>query len=73
MPGAMGMRAMIVRGKGNAESFCSCSHRAGRVMSRGEAKRRITLADHQAATAGIKCGKDVAAEEDLLEVVHPLA
>jgi tRNA-splicing ligase RtcB (3'-phosphate/5'-hydroxy nucleic acid ligase) len=47
-----------VRGNGNAESFESCSHGAGRVTSRGEAKRRFTLADHRAATEGVECRKD---------------
>ena len=45
-------------GKGNPESFESCSHGAGRAMSRNEAKRRFTLADHAAATAGVECRKD---------------
>ena len=59
IPGSMGARSYIVRGKGNADSFCSCSHGAGRAMSRGEAKRRFSLEDHAAATAGIECRKDV--------------
>ncbi|HEX5373729.1 MAG TPA: RtcB family protein [Aquabacterium sp.] len=58
IPGSMGARSYIVRGKGNPESFESCSHGAGRVMSRGEAKRRFTLADHRAATEGVECRKD---------------
>ena len=58
IPGSMGARSFIVRGKGEAQSFCSCSHGAGRAMSRGEAKRRFTVADHVAATAGIECRKD---------------
>jgi tRNA-splicing ligase RtcB len=58
IPGSMGARSYIVRGKGNADSFESCSHGAGRVMSRGEAKRRFTLADHRAATEGVECRKD---------------
>src|SRR5262245_9009145 len=49
IPGSMGAKSFIVRGKGDPESFESCSHGAGRRMSRGEAKRRITLADHVAA------------------------
>jgi tRNA-splicing ligase RtcB len=57
IPGSMGTRSYIVRGKGNRESFCSCSHGAGRVMSRGEAKRRFTVEDHVKATAGIECRK----------------
>lgn len=58
IPGSMGARSYIVRGKGNPESFCSCSHGAGRAMSRGEAKRRFTLEDHAKATEGIECRKD---------------
>lgn len=59
IPGSMGARSFIVRGKGNPESFNSCSHGAGRVMSRTEAKKRFTLADHEAATKGIECRKDL--------------
>lgn len=58
IPGSMGAKSYIVRGLGNAESFCSCSHGAGRVMSRGEAKRRITLTEHKQATAHVECRKD---------------
>jgi len=58
IPGSMGARSYIVRGKGNPESFHSCSHGAGRAMSRAEAKRRFTLEDHAKATAGIECRKD---------------
>jgi tRNA-splicing ligase RtcB len=58
IPGSMGARSYIVRGLGNPESFESCSHGAGRVMSRGEARRRFTLADHRAATEGVECRKD---------------
>jgi tRNA-splicing ligase RtcB len=58
IPGSMGTRSYIVRGKGNRESFCSCSHGAGRVMSRGEAKRRFSVEDHIKATEGIECRKD---------------
>ncbi len=60
IPGSMGTRSYIVRGKGNADSFCSCSHGAGRAMSRTEAKRRFTLEDHVKATEGIECRKDEA-------------
>jgi tRNA-splicing ligase RtcB len=60
IPGSMGAKSYIVRGRGNKESFESCSHGAGRAMSRGEAKRRFTLADHAAATAGVECRKDAA-------------
>jgi tRNA-splicing ligase RtcB len=58
IPGSMGAKSFIVRGKGNAESFHTCSHGAGRAMSRGEAKRRFTLDDHAAATAHVECRKD---------------
>lgn len=58
IPGSMGAKSFIVRGKGNAEAFCSCSHGAGRTMSRAEAKRTFTLDDHIAATAGVECRKD---------------
>lgn len=58
IPGSMGARSYIVRGLGNAESYCSCSHGAGRVMSRGEAKRRITLEQHRKATEHVECRKD---------------
>ena len=54
----MGAKSFIVRGKGNRESFHSCSHGAGRVMSRTEARRRFTLKDHEEATAGVECRKD---------------
>lgn len=54
----MGAKSFIVRGKGNAESFCTCSHGAGRTMSRTEAKRRFTVEDHVRATAGVECRKD---------------
>ena len=58
IPGSMGARSYIVRGLGNAESFESCSHGAGRRMSRTEARKRFNLQDHAAATAGVECRKD---------------
>jgi tRNA-splicing ligase RtcB len=58
IPGSMGARSYIVRGKGNPESFHSCSHGAGRAMSRSEAKKRFTVSDHEKATSGIECRKD---------------
>ena len=60
IPGSMGTRSYIVRGKGNADSFHSCSHGAGRVMSRTQARREITLAQHREATAHVECRKDAA-------------
>ncbi len=85
IPGSMGVRSYI----GNPESFNSCSHGAGRSMSRGKAKKSITLEQHIAATEGVVCRKDagvidespaaykdieavIAAESDLVEVVHTL-
>lgn len=58
IPGSMGARSYIVRGKGNTESFMSCSHGAGRAMSRTEAKRRFSVADHVRMTQGVECRKD---------------
>jgi len=58
IPGSMGARSFIVRGLGNAESFHSCSHGAGRVMSRTAAQKRFTVEDHIAATEGVECRKD---------------
>lgn len=59
IPGSMGARSFIVRGKGNPDSFQSCSHGAGRKMSRSAAKKAFTLADHETATAGVECRKDI--------------
>lgn len=89
IPGSMGARSYIVRGLGNPESFESCSHGAGRVMSRTKAKKLFTVEDQIKATAGVECRKDanvideipmaykdidavMAAQEDLVEVVHTL-
>ncbi len=58
IPGSMGARSYIVRGLGHDESFHSCSHGAGRAMSRTAARKRFTLADHALATAGVECRKD---------------
>ncbi|MGH8595258.1 MAG: RtcB family protein [Gammaproteobacteria bacterium] len=58
IPGSMGACSFIVRGLGNDESFHSCSHGAGRLMSRNEAKRRFSIDDHIKATAGVECRKD---------------
>lgn len=58
IPGSMGAKSFIVRGKGNPESFNSCSHGAGRVMSRAEARKKFTLQDHIRDTDGVECRKD---------------
>jgi tRNA-splicing ligase RtcB len=77
IPGSMGARSFIVRGLGNAESFDSCSHGAGRKMSRTAARRQFTVDDHVAATAGVECRKDAdvidetpAAYKDIDAVMH---
>ena len=58
IPGSMGAKSFIVRGLGNEESFCSCSHGAGRVMSRTKAKKMVSLEEHKLATADVECRKD---------------
>ena len=58
IPGSMGAKSYIVRGKGNPASFCSCSHGAGRKMSRNAAKRQFSEQDVERQTAGVECRKD---------------
>ncbi len=58
IPGSMGTKSYIVKGKGNPDSYCSCSHGAGRAMSRGDARRRFTIEDLERQTAGVECRKD---------------
>jgi tRNA-splicing ligase RtcB len=58
IPGSMGTGSFIVEGLGNEESFCSCSHGAGRKMSRAKAKKTISLSDHKAAMKGIEARLD---------------
>jgi tRNA-splicing ligase RtcB (3'-phosphate/5'-hydroxy nucleic acid ligase) len=58
IPGSMGTKSYIVKGKGNAQSFCSCSHGAGRIMSRSMAKNTYTLDDLINQTNGVECRKD---------------
>lgn len=58
IPGSMGTKSYIVRGKGNELAFHSCSHGAGRRMSRGDAKRKFTIADLEEQTKGVECRKD---------------
>jgi tRNA-splicing ligase RtcB (3'-phosphate/5'-hydroxy nucleic acid ligase) len=72
IPGSMGARSYIVRGLGNDESFHSCSHGAGRAMSRGEAKRRFSVADHIKATAGVECRKDAAVIDETPMAYKPI-
>ena len=65
IPGSMGARSYIVRGLGNEDSFHSCSHGAGRTMSRNEAKRRFTVDDHARATEGVECRKDLGVLDEI--------
>lgn len=60
IPGSMGAKSFIIRGLGNGDSFHSCSHGAGRVMSRSAARQQITLAQHREATAHVECRRDAA-------------
>ncbi|MCY1489289.1 RNA-splicing ligase RtcB [compost metagenome] len=65
IPGSMGAKSYIVRGLGNAEAFCSCSHGAGRTMSRSQAKKRFSVADQVRATAHVECRKDQAVIDEI--------
>ncbi|MBX5460826.1 MAG: RtcB family protein [Steroidobacteraceae bacterium] len=65
IPGSMGARSFIVRGKGNADSYCSCSHGAGRRLSRGAARRAFTVADLKQQTAGVECRKDAGVLDEI--------
>jgi tRNA-splicing ligase RtcB len=69
----MGAQSFIVRGLGNPESFNSCSHGAGRAMSRAEARRRFTIADHEAATAGVECRKDADVIDETPAAYKPIS
>ena len=59
IPGSMGAKSFIVKGKGNPESFTSCSHGAGRKMSRTRAKKAFTLNDLLEQTEGVECSTDL--------------
>lgn len=65
IPGSMGQRSYIVRGKGNPESYCSCSHGAGRRMSRSKARKTFTTADLVAQTEGVECLKTDAVLDEI--------
>lgn len=65
IPGSMGQRSYIVRGKGNADSYCSCSHGAGRRMSRARARKLFNLDDLKAQTEGVECRKDDAVLDEI--------
>jgi tRNA-splicing ligase RtcB len=72
IPGSMGACSFIVRGLGNEESFHSCSHGAGRSMSRNEAKRRFTMEDHAKATEGVECRKDADVVDETPAAYKPI-
>ena len=65
IPGSMGARSYIVRGKGSAESFHSCAHGAGRRMSRSQAKKMFSADDLARQTAGVECRKDVGVVDEI--------
>ena len=65
IPGSMGQKSYIVRGKGNIDSYCSCSHGAGRRMSRTQARREFTVEDLARQTEGIECRKDDAVLDEI--------
>lgn len=72
IPGSMGAKSFIVRGKGNPESLCSCAHGAGRAMSRTEAKRRFSVADVERQTAGVECRKDAGVIDEIPGAYKPI-
>ncbi len=72
IPGSMGAKSFIVRGLGNPESFDSCSHGAGRVMSRTAAKKLVTLDEHIADTAGVACRKDEGVIDETPKAYKPI-
>jgi tRNA-splicing ligase RtcB len=72
IPGSMGAKSFIVRGLGNEESFHSCSHGAGRVMSRNEAKRRVSLDEHIRDTEGVECRKDAGVIDETPKAYKPI-
>ncbi|MBK4731274.1 RtcB family protein [Oxynema sp. CENA135] len=72
IPGSMGAKSYIVKGKGNAESYCSCSHGAGRLMSRSKAKKSFTLDDLVAQTDGVECRKDKGVIDEIPGAYKPI-
>lgn len=72
IPGSMGARSFIVRGLGNEQSFCSCSHGAGRVMSRTKAKKLVSLVEHRQATADVECRKDEGVIDETPSAYKPI-
>ena len=72
IPGSMGAKSFIVRGLGNPDSFDSCSHGAGRIMSRTQAKKLVTLDEHIADTAGVECRKDQGVLDETPKAYKPI-
>ena len=72
IPGSMGAKSYIVRGKGEPNSFCSCAHGAGRRMSRGQAKKKFTAQDLIAQTAGVECRKDAGVIDEIPGAYKPI-
>ncbi len=65
IPGSMGAKSFIVRGRGESESFCSCSHGAGRRMSRTQARSQFSVEDLRQQTSGIECRKDTGVIDEI--------
>jgi len=65
IPGSMGTRSYIVRGRGHPDAFHSASHGAGRRMSRGKAKKSFSVDDLRAQTEGVECRKDHAVLDEI--------
>lgn len=72
IPGSMGAKSFIVKGKGNHDSFCSCSHGAGRRMSRAKAKQEFDVADLIQQTEGIECRKDRGVIDEIPSAYKPI-
>ncbi len=72
IPGSMGAKSFIVKGKGNLDSFCSCSHGAGRLMSRNKAKKHFTLDDLIQQTHGVECRKDPQVIDEIPGAYKPI-
>lgn len=73
IPGSMGAQSFIVKGKGNVHSYCSCSHGAGRLMSRTKAKNHFSLDDLIQQTAGVECRKDAGVLDEIPGAYKPIA
>jgi tRNA-splicing ligase RtcB len=72
IPGSMGAKSFIVKGKGNHDSYCSCSHGAGRLMSRTKAKKQFTVEDLIEQTKGIECRKDDRVIDEIPSAYKPI-